>query len=187
MRTDFPDEEESAGWNMFFDGASNQKEGLRNRGSSRKLLLQCGVSHHGEKEEEDLFKPKARFQSCNAKRVSATVGNINRGTCPFAYSTLSSPLGNAIDQLKNNTSSNSFFPFFSVGLEKELVLEPAERSRPDSGFIDRVAGQRPKERDQSHSSGSPLVRRLTVILESDQGSENSIQDRKQLMISVTMT
>ncbi|KAK4838593.1 hypothetical protein QYF36_014932 [Acer negundo] len=35
MRTDFPDEEESAGWNMFFDGASNQKEGLRNRGSSR--------------------------------------------------------------------------------------------------------------------------------------------------------
>ncbi|KAK1548039.1 hypothetical protein Q3G72_012724 [Acer saccharum] len=39
MRTDFPDEEESAGWNMFFDGASNQKEGLRNRGSSRNILL----------------------------------------------------------------------------------------------------------------------------------------------------
>ncbi|KAK4836897.1 hypothetical protein QYF36_001163 [Acer negundo] len=68
-----------------------------------------------------------------------------------------------------------------------LIRNGTERSRPDSGFIDRVAGQRPKERDQSHSSGSPLVRRLTVIPESDPGAENSIQDRKQLMISVTMT
>lgn len=40
----------------------------RHLSSSSKLLLQCGVSHHGEKEEEDLFQPK-RVGSPHRQRV----------------------------------------------------------------------------------------------------------------------
>lgn len=58
-----------------------------------------------------------------------------------------------------------------------LIRNGTERASPDSVFIDGVAGQRTKERDQCHSSGSPLVIRLTVIPESEKGAENSIQDR----------
>lgn len=43
-------------------------------------------------------------------------------------------------------------------------------------FIDRVAGQR-------RGPISPMGRRLAVIPESNQGAEQSIQDRKKLMIA----
>lgn len=47
----------------------------RHLSSSSKLLLQCGVSHHGEKEEEDLFQPK-RVGSPHRQRVIDSLSSL---------------------------------------------------------------------------------------------------------------